>query len=120
MTDTSSPLDLSEQQWQALQRDGFVVVHSVLPPSEVHDLNARLDDLMSGVVQVRRGCAQVIGSWPLPVGVTMTCSTETSSLCSSIPRHCPPPPLPQTLEQQRQLPLAFSKAMNNRHICARE
>ena len=54
MTDTSSPLDLSDLQWEALQRDGFLVVHRVLPPSEVQALNARLDDLMSGAVQVKR------------------------------------------------------------------
>ncbi len=54
MDDASSPLDLSELQWQELQRDGFLVVRSVLPPSEVRALNARLDDLMCGAVQVNR------------------------------------------------------------------
>ncbi len=54
MADASSPLELSEQQWEALQRDGFLVVHRALPPSEVQALNARLDDLMCGAVQVIR------------------------------------------------------------------
>jgi hypothetical protein len=54
MADTTSPLDLSELQWEALVRDGFLVVRRALPPGEVQALNARLDDLMSGAVQVKR------------------------------------------------------------------
>ena len=49
----ASPADITQLQWETLQRDGFVVVRRVLPPSEVDALNARLEDLMSGVVQVK-------------------------------------------------------------------
>ncbi len=54
MADASSPLDLTQLQWEALQRDGFLVVNRVLQPSEVDALNARVDDLMNGTVQVKR------------------------------------------------------------------
>lgn len=58
MADACSPLDLSELQWEALQRDGFLLVRGALPPSEVHALNARLDDLMCGTVQVKSAAAR--------------------------------------------------------------
>ena len=42
---------LTEEQWAAYDRDGFVVLRGVLPRDELAALNARLDDLMSGAVQ---------------------------------------------------------------------
>lgn len=42
--------DLSDEQWAAYLRDGFVVVRNVLSPDELAALNTRLDALMSGAV----------------------------------------------------------------------